>query len=863
MTEEAWAEAKRIQEIRGGDYRKFRQTYREDIVAFAHDVVNWPKDTGITEYQAEALDSLYRFKRVAVRGPHGLGKCLDADEEIPLSTGELRRVGDLVGSRAPVITVDENLRRSARYAYFTDNGKKPVYRITTASGRTVVRTAEHPLLACRNPQRQGRGASRKRVEREWIQVQDLRPGMCLVAVLREEGEGTDLQDNAIKVMAHMATSRQLPVSYGSSYENLQYEPALEEMFREIDSMGKRAPIQEWWTNLSVQHMSQRLPDVVWTFEEDHVFLFLSRLYSRIGTLKSYQKKHPTLKKYQRLIHYDTPYLSFAQDLQRLLARVGVWSRIGLTKGGGKYRVIVEQSRSFWRLVDNAPFYGEDDQLAEMYETRKGFSFGGPQIWRWNGLPHMGYQWDPIESVEFVEMRPTVCVSVPGPETFLTDFVEHNSAMASLVVMHFALTRDIDHDWKVVTTASVWRQLTKYLWPEIHKWSRMMKWEKIGRPAFRRNRELMSMSLRLETGEAFAAACEDPTAIEGAHADELLYIFDESKAIPDPTWDAAEGAFSGDGARQKAYALAISTPGEPQGRFYQIHKREPGYEDWHPIHVTVDRAIAAHRISSEWVENRKRQWGPKSSVFINRVLGEFASTEEDSVIPLSWVEMANERWASWAEEGFRGASSALGIDVGRGGDASVISLAFDSMRIKEIRSYDDKDTMAIVGRTQQIQRVYPVMAVVDVIGIGAGVVDRLRELKARVTPFNAAAPALDPWAAKLKSKAGRTDRRLTDRSGELTFLNMRAAAWWYMRELMNPIYGNPVALPPDDLLTGELTAPKYQTVSGGSIKIEDKDDIKKRLDRSTDRADSVIMALIGPRLVRTIVTAMVQAKVKGW
>ena len=100
-----------------------------------------------------------------------------------------------------------------------------------------------------------------------------------------------------------------------------------------------------------------------------------------------------------------------------------------------------------------------------------------------------------------------------------------------LVLWFALTRDVaGEDWKVATTASAWRQLEKYLWPEIHKWAKKLNWKVIGREPFS-PRELMTLSLKMSHGEAFAAACEDPAKIEGAHADQVLFIFDEAKTIP--------------------------------------------------------------------------------------------------------------------------------------------------------------------------------------------------------------------------------------------------------------------------------------------------------------------------------------------
>ena len=396
-----------------------------------------------------------------------------------------------------------------------------------------------------------------------------------------------------------------------------------------------------------------------------------------------------------------------------------------------------------------------------------------------------------------------------------------TALAAWVVLWFALTRDhMEGDWKAVMTASAWRQLSHYLAPELHKWTRRLRWERVGRGRFDERTELLQLMLKLGHGEAFSAASDKPDLIEGAHADRLLYVFDEAKAIPPATWDAAEGALaSGD-----CYALAISTPGEPQGRFYEIHQRKPGYEDWWVRHVTLAECIAARRVPQEWADQRKLQWGEDSAVYQNRVLGEFASSEEDGVIPLSWVEAANERWKEHNDADDWDPFTCCGVDVARSGaDMSVIALRHGDA-IKELRRFSKQDTMATTGAVAGILEAHNGKAIVDVIGIGAGVVDRLKEQGLAVEPFNASEG---------------TDAK--DRSGELGFANKRSAAWWGMREILDPASGRPIALRPDDLLIGDLTAPHWRVLSGGKIQVESKDDIKKRLGRSTDDGDAVVMA----------------------
>lgn len=401
-----------------------------------------------------------------------------------------------------------------------------------------------------------------------------------------------------------------------------------------------------------------------------------------------------------------------------------------------------------------------------------------------------------------------------------------TTIAAVTVWWFALTRDAaGTDWKVATTAGSWHQLTQYLWPEIHKWAGRIRWDKVrdGRPMSRS--ELQNLNLRLAHGHAFAGASANAALIEGAHADSLLFVYDESKAIPANTFDACEGAFSGTG---EAFALAISTPGAPAGRFYDICSRRPGYEDWHPRHVTLDEAVAAGRVSPDWAGQRARQWGVSSAIYVNRVLGDFHAGDEDSVIPLAWAEAAAERWHEWqagTREYASGWPRTLGVDVARSGeDKTVLAVRYGPV-LTELRRSVKEDTMATTGRVQGILETDPGRtAVVDVIGIGAGVVDRLRELGAKVEAFNASAATM---------------RR--DVTNEMGFANTRSWAWWNLREMLDPSAGSDLALPDDDMLLGDLTAPGWRVQSGGKIAVESKDDIRKRIGRSTDDGDAVVQA----------------------
>lgn len=407
-----------------------------------------------------------------------------------------------------------------------------------------------------------------------------------------------------------------------------------------------------------------------------------------------------------------------------------------------------------------------------------------------------------------------------------------TALVSWLVLWFALTRD-GKDWKIPTTASVYRQLTKYLWPEIRKWARKLDWVKIGRAPFKDQSELLTLSLKLKTGEAFAMASNKPESLEGAHADHLLYIFDESKAIPDSTFDAAEGAFSTQGldSDKAVFVVSIGTPGEPQGRFYDIQSRKRGYEDWWVKHINLKEALKAKRVSLDWVNQRKLQWGENSPVFLNRVMGEFASSAESTVIPLQLVERAIQRWQEWRDQGspvyrFTG----VGADIGGGGegDANILALCYDEKKISELRKYpaDDPDTatMQMAGRIKGILDSKGGVASIDTVGIGLGTLHRLRE---------------QGYVKRARAFIAQGKTHLKDQTGELGFVNNRSAAWWLTREMLQD---NLVLLPDDDQLIGDLTAPKYKHLSEGNIQVESKEIIKKRLRRSTDCGDAVVQIL---------------------
>lgn len=432
-----------------------------------------------------------------------------------------------------------------------------------------------------------------------------------------------------------------------------------------------------------------------------------------------------------------------------------------------------------------------------------------------------------------------------------------STTLSWFILWYALTRDGDEglDWKCIVTASVWRQLQHYLFPEVAKWARLLVWDKLGRSPFSERTELHKLELVLKTGKASAVASSNPGYIEGAHAERMAFAYDEAKLIPASTFDASNGAFSGAGSDtdREAIAVCASTPGPPVGRFYDICSGAPGLRSWKRYRITLEAAIRAGRISNEWVEEMRALWGSESPLFKNKVEGEFAAQASNSVIPLAWIEEANLRFDDYCRRNEYGQVTpdvdptllpplrSIGGDIADGGGAeTVLAPLYVDGRVEIVANVDawvakPKDQVATARKVAALLdgagdlKHDDCIAVIDANGNGAGVYSWLED---------AGYPAF--------AFVGGEGTDVTDASGKVGFRNLRTLAYWHLRERLNPEQpgGSKVALPRRPKLTRDLSTPTYKEIAGGKYALESKDDIAKRQDgESTDEGDAVTQAFL--------------------
>lgn len=209
-------------------------------------------------------------------------------------------------------------------------------------------------------------------------------------------------------------------------------------------------------------------------------------------------------------------------------------------------------------------------------------------------------------------------------------------------------------------------------------------------------------------------------------------------------------------------------------------------------------------------------------------GDFTAGAEDDefqVIPTEWIRAAQERWTP---EGWRtGPMTAIGVDVAQGGkDQTVFSPRHGNWFAELLawKGIDTKDGPSIAGRI--VQHVTDAAQVNIDLGGGWGgsAFDHLKESEISVL-------GIVPSAAA----TGRTS------DGKLGFLNIRAETTWKLREALDPTGREAIALPPDPQLRADLASYRWKLRSGGVIQVESKDDIKKRLGRSPDRGDAVILS----------------------
>lgn len=433
---------------------------------------------------------------------------------------------------------------------------------------------------------------------------------------------------------------------------------------------------------------------------------------------------------------------------------------------------------------------------------------------------------------------------------------------------------------VVSTAPSAAQVSAVMWREVAKLHRRAglagRITTAGYPMWKIGPELV--------GYGRKPADYEESAFQGIHARYVLIVIDEACGVVERLFNAIDSLATNENAR----VLAIGNPDDPSSHFAKICQpdslwnviqidalRTPGMSEAKVVGPDLNKPLfplTAQLMRAEgipfsdevlpaelysdltgplWVEERIRNWAgvganedlddaalirrcAASAIFMAKARGVFPTTSNTGVIPLGWVQQAVNRWHDWQDAGCPEVPGRIvvGVDVARGvgeNDESVLAIRQGNV-VRSLEAFKTDDTIETAEKAARWLHTPQCMSVTDVIGIGAGVYDTLRrwategKISSENIPFNA---------------SGQSHR--TDLLGSFVFRNDRAAAWWNFRELLDPSRGSKIALPDDERLMQELTAPGYSHYVGGRLKVEEKDEIRKRIGRSTDRADAVIQS----------------------
>ena len=388
-------------------------------------------------------------------------------------------------------------------------------------------------------------------------------------------------------------------------------------------------------------------------------------------------------------------------------------------------------------------------------------------------------------------------------------VGKTSVEAWLILWFVLFHRDL----KVPVTANSQDQLRDVVWAEVARWHRVLP------PFLREQIEVKAerVYIKADPEGAFAVARtarpEKPEALQGFHASTMAFFIEEASGIEDIIFETAGGALSS----ENSWVFMFANPTRTSGYFFRSHHGNRA--SWRVYHIPCQ---SSWRVSPNYATEVAREYGEASNVYRVRVLGEFPLSEDDSVIPLGLLEAAVVRDVSPSVVH----AIVWGLDVARFGDDST---ALAKRRgnvllgpVREWRKYDLMQTAGVIakeyGETPLEDR--PSAINVDVIGLGGGVVDRLMELGLPVVGINV-------------GEAASTD---PDR-----YMRLRDELWFKAKEWFD---SRAVTMPRDDALMSELVGPKYKIESSGKIKVESKDDMKKRGVKSPNKADAFCLTFAG-------------------
>jgi len=323
-----------------------------------------------------------------------------------------------------------------------------------------------------------------------------------------------------------------------------------------------------------------------------------------------------------------------------------------------------------------------------------------------------------------------------------------------------------------------------------------------------------------------------SAFQGIHARYVLVILDEACGIPAWLWTAVETITTGDECR----ILAIGNPDDPQSHFRYICNGRPG---WYSTKIScfdspnftgeeVPEALRGLLTSKLWAEDRAAEWGTDNPLYIAKVLGDFPTDNPWSVVRMS--DVSGCRIAVPRTEAER-MPVELGVDVGGGLDETVIRERRGMVAGREWRELSDQPETISRLILRAIRESGATAVKIDSIGVGAGVVGEMRNLRA------AGVHNAKIYGVNVAEKAHHPEK----------YFNLRSEIWWELGRLQSQERDWDLSrMDNADKTIAQLLEVHYEHDLKGRVKIEPKDEVRKRIGRSPDNADALLLAFYKPQ-----------------
>ena len=387
-----------------------------------------------------------------------------------------------------------------------------------------------------------------------------------------------------------------------------------------------------------------------------------------------------------------------------------------------------------------------------------------------------------------------------------------TAFEAWCVSWFLFTRPFP---KIPCTAPTQQQLFDILWPEISKW---LKRSPLLDELFEWQKTKVVMKEMPERWFATARTASKPENMAGFHEEHLLFICDEASGIDDSIYETIEGALTTTDAK----LILCGNPTKNSGIF-----KRSFFEDRELYWTKKVSCFDAARVADEYSQRLIKQYGMDSDVVRVRVLGEFPKAEPDGLIPLELVEAAMMRDADM--EADPETMLEIGADIARFGDDETIIVPRIGGKVLGLHHFTKQDLMTTCGKVLGIAKgamkdyAKPHATIrVDDDGVGGGVTDRLREV-------------ILEDGLNIDVIACHNGGRANDKEH---YANWVTEQWCGLKERL--VDGD-ISLPQDDELAAQLSTRKYSINSRDQIILEDKKSYKKRIHRSPDRADALVLA----------------------